>query len=72
MQSLFKYHQLNPAGVAKVEAVAAAFDDLLSKIEAQCNVHSREFSITKTKLEEACFFAKKSIAIEWANQLNPE
>jgi hypothetical protein len=72
MQSLFKYHQLNPGGVAKAEAVGLAFDALLSKIETHCNPNSREFSITKTKLEEACFFAKKSIAVDPANQLNPE
>jgi hypothetical protein len=68
MSTLFKYHQLNAGGLAKCEFVTNSFDDLLSNLETHCNVNSREFSLVKTKLEEACFFAKKSIAIDPANQ----
>lgn len=72
MSDLFKYHRLNPGGYAKCEFVGSAFDDLLSNIETHCPANTREFAIVKTKLEEACFFAKKAIAIDPENQLRKE
>ena len=46
--------------------IARAFNQLLNELEYICNQSlefrfSREFNIAKTKLEEACFYAKKSI-----------
>ncbi len=61
MDPLFQVHRLNPGGLAKAEFVANAFDDLLSNLMAHVPP-GREFAIVKTKLEEACFFAKKGIA----------
>lgn len=72
MDSLFKYRKLNTGGVAKAEFVTSSFEDLLSNISVHCNVASREFAIAKTKLEEACMFAKKSIALDPANQADPK
>jgi hypothetical protein len=43
------------------------FEKCLADLQEVCP-ESREFSITKTKLEEACFFAKKSVAIQPENQ----
>lgn len=68
MDPLFQVHRLNPGGRAKAEFVANSFDDLLSNISTHVPP-GREFSIVKTNLEQACFFAKKAIANDPANQL---
>lgn len=68
MHSEFEVHMLNDAGKAKAREIADAFDALLSRIEAiwQPRGHAgyvgREGAIVRTKLEEACFFAKKAMA----------
>jgi len=69
MDPLFQVHKLNPGGQTKAAFVASAFDDLLSNIQGHCPVNTREFSLVKTHLEEACFFAKKAIANDPANQI---
>lgn len=63
----FAVHMLNEAGKANAHDLRDAFDDLLNRLEQLCNP-GREFSIVKTKLEEACFFAKKSLAVKPENQ----
>lgn len=68
MDPLFQSHKLNPGGLAKVEFTKNAFDDLLSNIKAHVPLQTREFSIVKTKLEEACMYAVKAIALDPANQ----
>lgn len=68
MDPLFQVHRLNPGGQAKAAFVASAFDDLLSNISTHCP-NGREFAIVKTNLEQACFFAKKAIANDPANQI---
>jgi hypothetical protein len=68
MDPLFQVHRLNPGGQAKAQFIANAFDDLLSHI-TNITAPSREVAIVKTKLEEACFFAKKAIANHPENQL---
>lgn len=65
---LFKYHSLKPSAINKTELVAEAFSQLLTTLEEVCPPITREFSIVKTKLEEACFYAKKSIANAPENQ----
>ena len=62
---LFKMHLLNDEGIALAKAQVAAFDAFLTALSTDlgCKTDSREFSIVKTKLEEAAFFAKKSMAI---------
>jgi len=62
MDPLFQVHRLNEAGLRKAEDLAHAFDLLLTTLYQICPGNTREFSIVKTKLEEACLFAKKSIA----------
>lgn len=61
MHPEFKVHILNTAGVNMAKSVSEKYDALLSDLE-KFITPSREFSIVKTKLEEFCFFAKKSIA----------
>lgn len=66
----FGVHMLNDDGINKANQIRDSFDVLLnslSSILGKC-YGEREFSLVKTKLEEACFFAKKSMAINLSNQ----
>lgn len=63
MRAQFKVHMLNEEGKQKAKEIAEAFDALMTKLEAVVP-EGREFAICKTKLEEACFFAKKGMAQE--------
>jgi hypothetical protein len=65
---LFQFHKLNNGGIQKANAIADTFDILLTTLSSLCPTQTREFSIVKTKLEEACFFAKKSMAADSSNQ----
>lgn len=67
MNREFEVHRLNEAGMEKAKLIASHFGTLLNSLLAICPV-GRELAIVKTKLEEACFFAKKSIANESENQ----
>jgi len=60
MNKEFRVHMLNDEGKAKAKIIANYFDELLENLKSYCP-DSREFSIVKTKLEEACFFAKKAM-----------
>lgn len=64
---MFRTHMLNEQGKTHAEVIANGFNDLLALIKTYCP-ESREFSICKTKLEEACFYAKKAMANGTANQ----
>jgi len=64
---LFQVHMLNDIGKQKATEIAGLFDKLLSGLKAFCP-ESREFSIVKTDLERACFFAKKAMANSSENQ----
>ena len=69
MNSAFKVHKLNERGLEKADDIAQIFDDLLSELDTI--VGSREgrlMAIVYTKLEEACFFAKKAVAVQAENQ----
>lgn len=65
--SEFAVHMLNENGIEKANKIREIFDETLTKLEQLC-MPGRELSIVKTKLEEACFFAKKSMAINLVNQ----
>ena len=64
MNKEFKVHILTTSGIEKARELATIFDDLLCRLTEGYCPNNREFSIVKTKLEEACFFAKKSMAID--------
>jgi len=68
MDPLFEVHKLNATGLRRANDLAKAFNGLLEELRVLCPEQTREFSIVKTKLEEACFFAKKSIANLAENQ----
>ncbi len=67
MHSEFAVHLLNEDGIKKANQIAVLFDNFLTDLETLC-MPCRELSIVKTKLEEASFFAKKSMAINLDNQ----
>lgn len=61
MNSEFRVHMLNEVGKVKASAIAEAFDQCLEALLRLCPP-GRELAIVRTKLEEACFFAKKAMA----------
>lgn len=67
MHQAFRVHMLNEKGKSLASEIAGAFDELATRLASVCPL-GREFAIVVTKLEEACFFAKKSIANVEANQ----
>ena len=56
-------HRLNQAGIVKAREMARAFDELTDLLGNMVLADCAEFTICKRKLEEACFYAKKSMAL---------
>lgn len=56
----FHSFALNTDGDEKRKKAEKAFTNLLYELELICS-EGREFAIVKTKLQEACFYAVKSI-----------
>lgn len=67
MNKEFTSYPLNEAGIEKVNKTRASFDALLESLKTDLK-DGREFSIVKTKLEEASFFAIKGISVNPENQ----
>lgn len=63
----FRTHVLNEGGIEKAGKIAELFNGILSDLGDLCPQKTREFSIVKTKLEEACFFAKKAMSGDSGN-----
>lgn len=63
----FQVHRLNKGGLAKAEEITAWFDELLENLKPYVP-DSRELALVRTKLEEACFYARKGVAKQIANQ----
>lgn len=61
MHDAFAVHTLTDEGKHKAQDIAEAFDGLLKKLGSLVP-DGREMAIVRTKLEEACFFAKKAMA----------
>jgi len=61
MHKEFEVHMLTSEGLRNSQTIATLFNNLLCELESFLPAR-REFSIVKTKLEEACFFAKKAMA----------
>jgi hypothetical protein len=64
----FQVHMLNDQGKTKAESIALAFSGLITQLEQHGLGPSREWSLVLTKLEEACFFAKRAMAQRPENQ----
>ncbi len=67
MNQEFTSHRLTVNGIAKINEIKRGFDSLLNLVGATAP-DNREFSIVRTKLEEACFFAVKAVSVEPENQ----
>lgn len=70
MNREFEVHILNDAGKAKARHIAYAFDACLAAVDALV-VDPRCKALMRTKMEEACFFAKKGMASADFNQDTP-
>lgn len=78
MDAAFEVHMLNDQGKAKAQQIAQMFDGLLSSVKNVAgpfdpnvpvpNEVARELAIVRSKLEEACFYSKKAVANNPANQ----
>ena len=73
MNELFKFHKLNKKGQERAKDMAERFSLLVGGFEVDFGIKDcREWSVAKTKLEEACFFAKKAMAVQIENQESVE
>jgi hypothetical protein len=70
MSDEFKVHLLNEYGLAKAADVAHVFSEALRFLDALIP-QGRERALVVTKMQEACFFAKRAVALQPDNQLNP-
>lgn len=64
MRREFAVNQLNLKGLNAAKDVAVAFSTLADTIEAYGGLEDEYKKRSLEKLEEACFFAKKSIAMQ--------
>lgn len=67
MNPEFEVHQLNYIGLMQADEIVGSFDRLLEDLKLMCG-EGRYMAIVRTKLEEACFFAKKAVATDTRNQ----
>jgi hypothetical protein len=75
MRPEFASHKLNETGFAKARGVGEAFDALLDQVETASgwkdgdrSASARYVALVRTHLEQACFFAKKAVAVRPENQ----
>lgn len=70
---LFQVHLLNEQGIARAQSLAICFNDLLTDVKviiepSGVEPQGREYSLVRTHLELAGYYAKKSMANVPANQ----
>ena len=65
----FDVHLLNDMGVRKATRIAVIFSRSLEELETVCGADGREMAIVRTKLQEACFFAKRAMAANPENNV---
>lgn len=65
----FAFHKLNNKGIEKNEVIKMLFENIVGELNKHMTGDDRCKAIAMTKLEEACFFAKKSMACDTANQV---
>lgn len=63
----FQVHMLNESGRKKAATIAEGFSILLDGLEGT-GLTGRDMALVKTKLEEACFVAKRGMASLPENQ----
>ncbi len=62
MHKEFEVNRLTKEGLAVMDQIAILFDNLLTAIENIGSEDRNGMSIVSHKLQEACFFAKKTLA----------
>ena len=70
MRAEFTVHRLNPDGMRKAVAIAESFSALLDELERDIPssaTNARDMALVRTKLQEACFFAKRAMALHPAH-----
>lgn len=76
MNNYFKVHKLNETGMHKAKEIQSEFERLAYNLfgvgddEMTLNSLPREAKLCLTHLEKACFYAKKSMAIDKENQVD--
>lgn len=71
MNREFKVHMLTEEGKGKAREIAKIFDTCLTQLsEVTTAPECRYTKLVRTKLEEACFFAKKAMAEIYCEQNN--
>jgi hypothetical protein len=70
MRNEFQPHLLNALGLEKADMIAEEFSNLLNRLETAVGQqdNAREVAIVKTKLQEACFYAKRAMAVNPLHQ----
>ena len=65
---IFKVHMLNQKGIEKAERIRMAFEKCVMDVNLQAKGgDERCLALFKTKMEEACFYAKKAMASDPIN-----
>ena len=75
----FSVHMLNEQGIEKAKRIADAYSRLLDELDGLCAASVNDYSanatenarccaLVRTKLQEACFFSKRAIAVLPQNQ----
>lgn len=64
----FGFHKLNEGGQANAKAIQDVFEVALFSLNNYLS-EPRTAALVRTKLEEACFYAKKSMALSVTNQV---
>lgn len=67
MHKAFKSLVLNKTGQDNSKVISLLFDELFTKLDTELIPEGRERALMITKLEEACMFAKKAMALEGKN-----
>lgn len=68
VHSAFSVHMLNEEGIKKATVLAEKFSDVLDHVETSSPGAGREVALARTALQEACFWAKRAMAMDPANQ----
>lgn len=63
----FEYHALNERGIAACEKIRGDFTELLTQLEATIPP-GRERALVTTKLQEACTWAVRAVAVQPSHQ----
>lgn len=67
MHAQFRTYRLNASGQQAAQSISQAFDELLTKLE-RLVPEGNQLGLCRNQLEQACFFAKKGMAMSTGNQ----